>query len=107
MSICRNSREPGCAHRGANRQLPLPRRPARKQQVRDVRAGDEQDEPDRAEQQPQRGLRLLAQEVVLERLDARRPPFVRGGERLGQATRDRFHVGVRLRQRDVSASAAP
>ena len=95
--------QPGadCPHRGADRQLPLPRRPARQQQVRDVRAGDEQDEPHGAEQQPQRGLRLLAQEVVLQRLDARRPTFVRRRERFRQATRHHFHVGVGLRQRDA------
>ena len=58
-------------------QLALPDRAAREQQVRDVRAGDEQHEADRAEQQPERRDRVRVEEVVLERLDARAPARVR------------------------------
>ena len=36
------------AHRGADREFPRPRRAARRQEVRQICAGDEQDEPDRA-----------------------------------------------------------
>ena len=47
--------QPGApgAERRADSQLPVPRRPAREQQVRDVAAGDEQHETNRAEQHEQ------------------------------------------------------
>ena len=63
------------ADRGAHRQLALPRRAARQQQVRDVGARDEQHQSDRAEQHQQRPLHVaddhLAQRLA-RRTSARR-----------------------------------
>ena len=47
------------AERGADRHLARPPAAAREQQVRDVRAGDQQDEADRAEQERQQRARVL------------------------------------------------
>ena len=48
------------ADREPHGHLPHPGRGASKLQVRDVRAGDEEQQPHRAQQQPQRGLHLAA-----------------------------------------------
>ena len=53
------------AERRADRELPLPRLGARQQQVGEIGAGDEQHEPDRALQHPQRRADA-ADEVVLQ-----------------------------------------
>ena len=76
------------AERRTHRHFALTRGAAGEQQVRDVRAGDEQHEPDGAEQQPQRRVFVSGvEEIVLERLDARAPARVGGRERLGDARR--------------------
>ena len=67
----------GGAHRGPHGQLALARAAARQQQVGDVGAGDEQQEPHRAQQQPQPLLGRVADEVVAEGLDADRPAVAR------------------------------
>ena len=52
---------------------------AREQQVGDVDAGNSSTEADHAEEQPQRGLRLARQEIVLQQLDARPHPLFEVG----------------------------
>ena len=56
------------AHRRANRKLPSACGPARGQEIRQVRAGDEQNEGNRAEQQRQTGP-VIAEQIIEERLD--------------------------------------
>ena len=90
----------------AQRHLAAPCRAASEEQVGDVGAGDEQHEPDRPQEQPHPGDRLAAQEVVLQRLDARAPPRVRAGVLLGDALGDRLHVRVGLLQGHVGLQAA-
>ena len=58
------------AEREANRQFLLARLGAHEEQVRDVRAGDEQDEADGAEQNPQH-VADVADDVDVERTDQR------------------------------------
>ena len=72
------------AERGADRELLLPRLRSREQQVGEVRAGDEQHEPDGALQDPQR-RRHVADDVVLERVV---PQPVRRGVRHVRVRRD-------------------
>ena len=57
------------AHRRADRDLPLADGRAHQQQVRDIRARDQQDEGDRAQQHPQRRPHV-ADDDLLHRLDA-------------------------------------
>ena len=57
----------------------LARGGASHQEVRDVGAGDQQDETDRAEQQPESGTHVAIEKIVLQRLDARAPAFIRFG----------------------------
>ena len=90
-----------CADGRANRQLSMARRAAREQQVGDVRAGDEQHEQHRAEQQPDAPLRAVAHEVVAELLDTHRPAFPALGTLLLEAGAERRHARVRLVHGDV------
>ena len=53
------------AERGTNRQFLLPRLGSHEEQVRDVRARDEEDQPDRPHQDPQHRSHV-ADEIVLE-----------------------------------------
>ena len=87
------------AERRPHRDLALTRGSARQEQVGDVGARDQENERDGAEQQPQATNRLLAEKVVLERLDARAPAFVRRRIRRRDVARDHVHVGVCLGQR--------
>ncbi len=94
------------AERRAQRELALTGGAARQQQVRDVGAGDEQHESDGAEQQPQRRLRRVAEEVVLERLDAGAPARVGFRKRLREVGRDGQHVRVGLLKSDAGLQPA-
>ncbi len=82
------------AQRGANRQLLLPRFGPDEEQVGDVGAGNEEHQPNRAHQHPQDGAHV-ADEVVLERADARRD--ARLLEHLDAAARERREAGERHR----------
>ena len=78
----------GGAHRGPHGQLALARAAARQQQVGDVGARDQQQEPHRAQQQPQPLFGRVADEVVAERLDADAPAgFDDGRSRSSRAAR--------------------
>ena len=102
--LARNAARP-CPERGTNRQLLLPRLGSDQQQVRDVGAGDEQHQGDRAHQHPQH-LLDVTDEIVLERHDMRRDPRLfehldvpaRERRELRQRDRDQpRHLRVRLR----------
>ena len=87
------------AERGAHRQLPLARPRANQQQVRDVRAGDQEEKRGRAGQREDRWPDLFNQRVV-HRLQPR--VEARGGLQrkvLPNLRRDRFHLFLRTGQR--------
>ena len=92
VSSWRTSAHASGAERAPDRHLALPHRRAREQQVRDVRAGDEQDEADRGEQRQQRRTHV-ADQVVVQRDDAQRPSGGRGivGRVLRPQRRRRAH----------------
>ena len=69
---CRSRRRTRGADRGPNRKLTLSARPAREQQARDVGAGNQQDHADGAEEHEQ-GLAHVADDLLVERLNRRRP----------------------------------
>ena len=99
-------RAPG-AERRANGHLAVARRRAREHQVGDVGAGDEQHEPDRAEQHEQRDAHV-ADDVVEQRLFAQRPAAAPVVVRIHfEHTRgDGGEIGVELRARDAGLLAA-
>ena len=85
---------PRRAQRETDRDLLLPVGGPRQQQVRDVGAGDEQHEGDRAQEQHQ-GRAQVADDRVEERLQGHALPGVAVGKLLGQAGGDGLHVGAR------------
>ena len=91
----------GGAHRGPHGQLALARAAARQQQVGDVGAGDQQQEPDGSQQQPQPLLGRVADEVVAEGLDTDGPPgFGRRALALDRRA-EGHHARVRLGDGDA------
>ena len=70
------------AERGAHGQLALPRRSAREQQVRDVGAGDQQDECDGAEQHEQRRPDVAGQLLAQGTTRAVQPVLKSGNRRV-------------------------
>ncbi len=96
------------AERRADRHLLLARHRARQQQVRHVRAGDEQDEPDRAGQHQQRRAHV-ADDFLLERDDVEREAAVRGihaGMLRAQPRRDAVHLRLRPADRHARLQLA-
>ena len=94
------------AERAPNGELPVPRRRLRQEQVRHVRARDQEQEPDRAQQDQQRRARR-ARERVLERhghpvLEQIVALLVR---LFVDPPRDRADVAIRLRDRHAVAQA--
>ena len=71
MRSCRTSRAAAGADGGADRHLAAPADGAGQQQVRDVGAGDEQDEADGADEDPQRAAHV-ADDLLAQRHDAER-----------------------------------
>ena len=93
-------RSPG-SQRLANGDLGLPSAGARQEEVGDVHAADQEDQPDGAEQQNQR-LADVAHDRFLERHQSNRPPALRrviGGILLLQARDQRVEPALRRRQR--------
>ena len=84
VSSWRRSRAATRAERETDRHLAMPRRRAREQHVRDVRAGDEQHEPDGAEQH-QECRADVADDHGVERRD--RHVAIRPGKRLLEVRR--------------------
>ena len=72
------SRDPGAAgaHRGAHRDLPRAGRGAREEDVREVRAGDEENEADARHQEPHPAA-IRVRDVLGERVHARAEALVR------------------------------
>ena len=99
-----DARAPG-AEDGAQGELALPRHRARQQQVRDVGARDEQDEPHGAEQHVERGLHVPRQRVA-QRHDRQRPGLVVGRMLLAHPLADRVHLRGGVRQGHASLEAA-
>jgi hypothetical protein len=85
--------------------LALPVGGAREQQVRDVRARDQQHEGDRAQQQHQRGAHV-ADHGLVQRLDRHALLGVRVRVLLGEPRGDRLDVGARLLHVDAGLQAA-
>ena len=83
------------AERRANGELVHATRPAREQQVGDIGAHDEQDEPDRAEQR-QQCLLPAAQKILSERDNVDANAGVVAGVCRCQVPRDRIHLSARL-----------
>ena len=95
----------GRADRRAHRDLALAAGGVREEQVGDVRACDQHDQADGAEQEQQGALRL-ADDVVGERDGADPPAAV--GRRVGgvEAGRDRVELGLRLFEADAGFQPA-
>ena len=96
VSTCRTIAPPARAERGAQGELRAPRGAPHQQQVGDVGAGDEQHQPDRAEQDQQRRPGVL-HDVVVQR--HRPDPEVRGRvllELLPELGGDPVHLGLGL-----------
>ena len=83
----------------------LARGGASHQEVRDVGAGDEQDEGDGAEKQPEGGAHVAIEEVVFQRLDARGPAFIGFWVDFGDVGGDGGHVRIGLREGDAGLHA--
>ena len=90
------------AERRTNRDLLASAERAGEEQVTDVGAGDEEDQPDPAEQH-EKHRAAIADDFLLHRDDH---GFPASSVRLGKLTRepcgDRVHLGLRLRQFDIS-----
>ena len=88
------------AERGAHRQLRLAQRRADQQQVRDVRAGDEEQEDHRAHQRQNRRAGPLRPASCASARAARRSPSpCDNGKVVANLRRDRFDLFLRPRQR--------
>ena len=83
---------------GANRKFTRTRCAASSEQIRQIRAGDEQDKRDRAKQQ-RKILAVISDEILKQRRHHRRLSGVRVGVLLFQARGDRFHFRARLLHR--------
>ena len=92
------------AERRPHRQLALPRRRARQEQVGDVGAGDEQHEADRAGQRAERRPHG-ADQLFPKRHHVRGPAGIAIGELGRQTRREAIHVGPRLREIDAGRQA--
>ena len=90
---------------GANGKLARARRGAGEQEVRDVGAGDQQDNPHSSQQHQERSAHVF-DEFVLEGLDVGSQASVRGRVELNQVLLDRAHLRVRLGDGDAGFQAA-
>ncbi len=97
-SDCAHQREAAGAKRRAHREVT--RRPGgpRQHQVRHVGARDQQHQPHRAEQHPERPADA-AHHLLVRRHQLHAPPRVRVGMLLRQFRGNRVHLGLRLRDR--------
>ena len=93
-----SEREGTGAERGADGEVLRRARRSRDQQARHVRAGDEQDEHDRAEQHPQRGADV-ADDLFVRRDERDAPSRVGVGMLARDAVSHGVHVGLRLADR--------
>ena len=93
------------AQRGADRELPLARGRACEQEVRHVRAGDQQDEADGAEHDVERHPDI-AGELLAQRDDPRRPARVEVREPSGELLVHARHVALRLFERHALLRAS-
>ena len=84
------------AESAANRQFLLSRHAARQQQIGDVDAGNEQNKPNGAQEQPEHLDAFFGQKIVLEPLDIGAPALVALGIHLGDVGGDGIHVLLRL-----------
>ncbi len=90
---------------GADGDFFLARGGASHQEVRDIGAGDEQDETDGAEKQPEGGTHVAIEEIVFQRLDARGPAFIGFWVDFGDVGGDGGHVRIGLREGDAGFHA--
>ncbi len=80
--------------RGADGDFFLPRSAPGEQQVRDIDAGDQEDEADRSHHEPEAEAGLLGKKVVFEGLDGDGEVFVRLRIGLRELLSDDGHFGV-------------
>ena len=107
VSSCRITRRAAGADGGANRHFPLPHRGARQQQVRHIRARDQQHE--RRPRRAARAAPVLTSPTVASRIGTTRDAFVLVHPlRIGRAEAfaDDLHRGPRLSQRDARLQTA-
>ena len=88
------------AHRGADRDFFLTRGASSEKKIRDVRTGDEEDEPNCAEKREERWLHL-ADETFLEDRKRNVPAFVRVGKFLRELGVYGAEAGLRLIEIDA------
>src|SRR5437763_15081035 len=94
------------ADRAAHRNFPLPRCASGQKQVRDIGASNQQNESDRAEQQPQIPFQLLVEPIISYRFDADVPAFFRYAlAACRQSLVNQIQFGLRLRRRDSRLKA--
>ena len=93
------------AKRRADRHLALPHGTPGEQQVRQVHARHQQDEPDAAKQQPERGTHR-ADRLLVQRHDRGTDRTVRRGICRRELRRDAPHFGVGLLRRDAGLQPA-
>ena len=84
------------AERKTDRDFALPRRGANELQAGDVRAGDEQDEQRRADDEEQT-FPIIADDDVAQRADREVPAFVKFWVALGESRGNRRHLRLRRR----------
>src|SRR5207302_1622624 len=89
----------------AQRNLLLTNSSAGEQQISDIGAGDEKDEPDGTKQNEERWPDL-SNYLFVERDHNGAPPFVISRILLLKACRDRIHLGLRLLQSDAGFKAS-
>ena len=82
---------------GAQRELVPARSRASEHEVRDVRAGNQQDEPDGSKEQPQRTLRGRSDDAIDQGIGRHAEARVRRGVLFSQPGRNRIHFGARRR----------
>ncbi len=85
---------PAGAKGRSHRKLRSTRRRARQHEARDVRTRDQQDEPHRPEQQPERTLRRRANHAIGERIRQHAEAGVGGGVLTAQLRGNRVHFGA-------------
>src|ERR1700691_1547293 len=93
-----------CSQRYAHGEFTLARNCAGQQQAGDIRAGDQQHEADRPEEQPERGPDISNQ-VLAKRLDLEDTAGIRLRILLSQVTADNRQLGLSSGQRDSRLEA--
>ncbi len=95
-----------CAQCGADCNFSLPRGAPGEEQIGNVHARNQENETDRAHQQPQIFDRVFADEIILQRFDGGAPPLIGLWIDFGDVPRDGVHVRVGLLDGDARLKTA-